>query len=136
MAAADYATLRTSLKGSRLLFVAHREEILKQSLSTFRHVLRDGAFGELWVAGQRPERFDHVFASIQSVLANGLTTLGNHSASHFDVVIIELEPHQTQPPRPMKASLPDSSLKSSWVNLLRPLSGLTVYRFSSGLAIA
>ena len=37
MAAIDYARLRNRLPRSRLLFVAHREEILEQSLATFRH---------------------------------------------------------------------------------------------------
>ena len=54
MAAIDYARLRETLPRARLLFVAHREEILDQSLATFRHALRDHAFGELWVGGQRP----------------------------------------------------------------------------------
>ena len=54
MAAVDYARLRPELARSRLLFVAHREEILDQSRATFRHALRDAAFGEKWVGGQRP----------------------------------------------------------------------------------
>ena len=33
--------------------------------------LRDPAFGELWVGGKRPQRFEHVFASIQSLSAGG-----------------------------------------------------------------
>jgi HKD family nuclease len=41
MAALDYERLRGTLDRSRLLFVAHREEILDQSLATFRHALRD-----------------------------------------------------------------------------------------------
>ena len=86
MAAADYAGLRQELPRSRLLFVAHREEILGQSLATFRQVLRDHSFGELWVGGRRPERFEHVFASIQSLHAAGL---GNLAADHFDVVVID-----------------------------------------------
>ena len=71
---------------SRLLFVAHREEILEQSLATFRHGLRDHAFGELWVGGQRPRQFDHVFASIQSLNAAGF---GSLDPGHFDVVIVD-----------------------------------------------
>ena len=43
MAAVDYARLRDELPRARLLFVAHREEILDQSLATFRHALRDHA---------------------------------------------------------------------------------------------
>jgi superfamily II DNA or RNA helicase/HKD family nuclease len=86
MAAVDYARLRAFLPRARLLFVAHREEILLQSLATFRHALRDHAFGELWVGGRRPARFDHVFASIQSLHATGLADL---APDHFDVVVID-----------------------------------------------
>ncbi|MBA3656614.1 MAG: DUF3427 domain-containing protein [Gemmatimonadaceae bacterium] len=86
MAAVDYARLRTKLDRSRLLFVAHREEILTQSRATFAHALRDGSFGELWVGGRRPTQFEHVFASIQSLNRN---VLENLDPKHFDVVIID-----------------------------------------------
>jgi superfamily II DNA or RNA helicase/HKD family nuclease len=86
MAALDYAHLRTTLKRSRLLFVAHRREILDQSLATFRYCLREPAFGELWVGDQRPERFEHVFASIQMLASKKMADL---EAKHFDVVIID-----------------------------------------------
>ena len=81
-----YARLRDDLPRARLLFVAHREEILTQALATFRHALRDYGFGELWVSGERPQRFDHVFASIQSLHASGLAHL---PADRFDVVTID-----------------------------------------------
>ncbi len=86
MAALDYVQLRESLPRSRLLFVAHREEILTQSLATFRQALRDPEFGELWVGGQRPQEFDHVFASVQSLNAAGFAHL---TPDHFDVVIVD-----------------------------------------------
>ena len=86
MAAVDYARLRSTLPRARLLFVAHRKEILTQSLRTFQHALRDAAFGELWVDGHRPAVFEHVFASIQSLDANGYEHLDKH---HFDVVIVD-----------------------------------------------
>jgi superfamily II DNA or RNA helicase len=69
-----------------LLFIAHREEILDQSLATFRYALRDPSFGEKWVGGARPTRFDHVFASIQSLNASDLAAM---PAEHFDVVIVD-----------------------------------------------
>ena len=47
--------LRRALPRCRLLFVAHREEILDQSLATFRYALRDAAFGEKWVGGHAPD---------------------------------------------------------------------------------
>ncbi len=86
MAAIDYARLRSNLARARLLFVAHREEILDQTLATFRHALRDYTFGEKWVGGATPTRFEHVFASVQSLNAAGLTHL---APDHFDVVIVD-----------------------------------------------
>ena len=86
MAAVDYARLKSELASSRLLFVAHRREILEQSMATFRHALRDAAFGELWVAGRRPEEFRHVFASVQSLNNSELEKL---PADMFDVVVID-----------------------------------------------
>ena len=86
MAAIDYARLKARLPRARLLFVAHRKEILDQSMATFRHAMRDHQFGEMWVDGHRPTRFEHVFASIQSLIAAGLDNL---EPDHFDVVIID-----------------------------------------------
>ena len=86
MAAIDYARLRDVLPRPRLLFVAHREEILDKSLATFRQCMRDSAFGEVWVGGKKPKRFEHVFASIQSLHAAGAE---NVEPDHFDVVIID-----------------------------------------------
>jgi superfamily II DNA or RNA helicase/HKD family nuclease len=94
MAAIDYARLRPELPRARLLFVAHREEILAQSLATFRQCLRDHSFGELWVGGNRPQRFEHVFASIQSISASGLQDL---EPDHFDVVIVDEFHHAAAP---------------------------------------
>jgi superfamily II DNA or RNA helicase len=94
MAAVDYARLRMTLPRARLLFVAHREEILAQSLATFRHGLRDHAFGELWVGRHRPKQFEHVFASIQSLSAAGMQDI---DPAHFDVVIVDEFHHAAAP---------------------------------------
>jgi superfamily II DNA or RNA helicase/HKD family nuclease len=94
MAAIDYARLRETLPRARLLFVAHRKEILSQALGTFRHAIRDQAFGEMWVGGARPQRFEHVFASIQSLSVGSLDSL---DPKHFDVVIID-EFHHSEAP--------------------------------------
>ena len=60
ISALDYKCFckKDSGKPHRLLFVAHREEILKQSLYTFRAVLKDANFGELFVGSYRLERMD------------------------------------------------------------------------------
>ncbi len=94
MAAVDYARLRGQLPRSRLLFIAHRKEILEQSQRTYQHALRDPSFGELWVGRARPRRFDHVFASVQALDANGLAALAQ---DHFDVVVVDEFHHAPAP---------------------------------------
>lgn len=94
MAAVDYGRLRDELPRSRLLFVAHRNEILDQSLATFRHALREASFGEKWISGSRPRHFEHVFASIQSLNAANLDDL---PPDHFDVVIVDEFHHAAAP---------------------------------------
>lgn len=86
VAALDYKRLRKELPRDRLLFVAHRKEILDQSLTTFQVVLRDGAFGETLVGGQKPVRWEHVFASIQSLHEEQLEQI---PPDHYDVVIVD-----------------------------------------------
>ena len=66
------SAIRRQATGRRLLFVAHRREILEQSLRTYREVLADANFGELYVGGARPERWRHVFASVQSLTSYGV----------------------------------------------------------------
>ncbi|HVS30091.1 MAG TPA: DEAD/DEAH box helicase family protein, partial [Thermoanaerobaculia bacterium] len=61
VAALDYRRLCEEFgRPLSLLFVAHRREILDQSLVTFRQVIRDGSFGEKYVDGHRPEEWRHV----------------------------------------------------------------------------
>uniref|UniRef100_UPI002741A7DE DUF3427 domain-containing protein n=1 Tax=Actinoplanes sp. RD1 TaxID=3064538 RepID=UPI002741A7DE len=94
MAAVYYARLRATLPRARLLVVAHRREILEQALGTFRQVLREPSFGELWVGRDRPKNFDHVFASVQSLRQADLTHLAH---DHFDVIIVDEFHHAAAP---------------------------------------
>src|SRR5207245_2826927 len=87
VAALDYRRLRQERGGDpTLLFVAHRKEILEQSLRTYREVLMDGSFAELYVGGARPERWRHVFASVQSLASYGVELIPR---DHFDVVVVD-----------------------------------------------
>jgi superfamily II DNA or RNA helicase len=95
VAAFDYRRLCEEIgRPLSLLFVAHRREILKQSVDAFRHVMRDGSFGELYVDGQRPDEWKQVFASIQSLSALGVETI---RADAFDVVIVDEFHHAAAP---------------------------------------
>ena len=86
VSALDYERLRRSGAVDTLLFVAHRKEILDQSLRTFRNVMRDGAFGEQYVGGAIPREWRHVFASIQSLTQ---LDLGHLAPDHFSMVIVD-----------------------------------------------
>ncbi len=89
IAAFDYLRFRRANPGkkSRLLFVAHRQEILRQSVYTFRQVLRDQNFGDLLYSGQRPEQSDYLFMSIQSFNSQNWDELT--TADYFDYIIID-----------------------------------------------
>lgn len=71
----------------RLLFVAHRQEILKQSLYTFRAVLRDQNFGDLWVGEHVAENHDHLFVSIQTY--NSQRLWERMPPEHYDYVVVD-----------------------------------------------
>jgi superfamily II DNA or RNA helicase/HKD family nuclease len=87
VAALDYrALVHKAGRPLTLLFVAHRKEILQQSMRMYREVMMDGAFGELYVDGERPDRWTQVFASIQSLTAMGVAKI---EASRYDVVVID-----------------------------------------------
>ena len=72
---------------NRLLFVAHREEILKQSLDAFRMILRDRNFGDLWVGRYEPSQKEHLFISIQTFNSKEFTE--NIKEDYYDYVIID-----------------------------------------------
>ena len=78
-------------KGNRLLFIAHREEILKQSRDTFAGVLKDANFGELFVGNYKPESLDHLFISVQTLNSQALHT--KLPADYYDYIVIDETHH-------------------------------------------
>lgn len=72
---------------TRLLFVAHREEILKQSLDTFRAILKDSNFGDLFVGKNEPKSIEHLFISIQTF--NSRKFVENTDVDFYDYIIID-----------------------------------------------
>lgn len=93
LAALDYLALEKHLgKRPRLLFIAHRQEILNQAISTYRAVLKDPGFGEQYVGGKVPGHWKHVFASVQSISAKDVQSF---AADAFDIVVIDEFHHAT-----------------------------------------
>lgn len=72
---------------ARLLFVAHRKEILEQAVGTFRAVLRIPDFGELLVGPHVATRYDHLFCSVDML---GSRRLWEQVGSEFyDFIIVD-----------------------------------------------
>lgn len=95
IAALDYKRLcEAAGKNLKLLFVAHRQEILKQAMRTYRDVMLDGAFGELCVGEHKPRHWNHIFASVQSLSSLGIDKL---EPDFFDVVVIDEFHHAMAP---------------------------------------
>lgn len=68
----------------RVLFVAHREEILRQSLDVFRRVQPDADLG-LYYGGEKQPDARAVFASVQTLAGN----LDRFAPDRFDYVVID-----------------------------------------------
>jgi superfamily II DNA or RNA helicase len=67
ISAFDFKRYYLKDKKTKLLFLAHRMEILEQAKSTFCAVLKNNNFGEIWGNGLIPFSFEQVFASVQTV---------------------------------------------------------------------
>jgi superfamily II DNA or RNA helicase len=91
ISAFDYKDFRAKNKSSKLLFIAHRKEILEQSLSKFRGVLKENNFGQLWVDGIEPTNNEYVFASVQT-LNNRLKDI-QISPDYFDYIVLDEAHH-------------------------------------------
>ena len=87
ISAFDYKRFKDNNPSAKLLFVAHRKEILLQAQSTFQGILKDNNFGELWVDGIVPTSYEYLFTSVQT-LQNNIDTL-NFTNNYYDFIIID-----------------------------------------------
>ena len=97
ISAFDYRRFRSENAGKpcRLLFVAHRKEILEQSIKCFRGVLHDPNFGELFVGEHRPDSLDNLFVSVQTLNSRALTEAV--SEDFYDFIIVDEFHHAAGP---------------------------------------
>lgn len=97
ISALDYRRFRQEHpdRPCRLLFVAHREEILRQSLYTFRAVLKDPNFGELFTGNSRPETIDNLFLSIQTFQSQKISS--KTLPDYYDYIVVDEFHHAAAP---------------------------------------
>lgn len=78
----------------RLLFIAHREEILRQSLQTYRSVMQDANFGDLWVGNYRPDSgIDHLFVSVQTFNSHFSDVFAELPRNYYDFIVVDEAHH-------------------------------------------
>jgi superfamily II DNA or RNA helicase len=87
ISAFDYKNFKNKNARANLLFIAHRKEILQQAQSKFQGILADNNFGELWVDGIEPEKYNCIFASVQT-LNNRLNSL-TLSDTFYDFIVVD-----------------------------------------------
>jgi len=87
ISAFDFSRFYNDNPEANFLFIAHREEILKQAQAAYRGVLKNRSFGELWVGHNKPCKYQHLFASVQS-LNKKIDTLAL-SKDYFDYIVID-----------------------------------------------
>lgn len=83
--------LKETGRPARLLFVVHREKILKQARRTYRSVMVDGNFGEIWTGRVQPSSrgtLEHLFITIQT-LNNNWETIDAMGPDYYDYVVID-----------------------------------------------
>ena len=91
IAAFDYSRFcKDNVGRTRLLYIAHREEILKQARGAFRQVVRDGSFGDLVAGNAQPTQTDHLFCTVQSWNSRGYDQF---PATHFDYIVLDEAHH-------------------------------------------
>ncbi|WCL49689.1 DUF3427 domain-containing protein [Leptospira sp. GIMC2001] len=95
ISAFDFKNFLSQKSGIKFLYIAHRKEILEQARSTFRGILRDNNFGELWVDGIEPSEFKNVFASI-STINNRIDEL-HFDKQYFEYIIVDEVHHISAP---------------------------------------
>lgn len=93
IAAFDYKRFASNKphKATHLLFLAHRKEILLQSLDCFRSVLKDPSFGELAVGEYRAVHPEHLFMSIQ--MFRRMRFWETMSPDYYDMIIVDETHH-------------------------------------------
>lgn len=96
ISAFDYRRFTNKEKSHKLLFVAHRKEILEQSIKTYRSVLNDSNFGELWVANYKPTNgLENLFLSVDMFASRWEKTFSKLPADYYDYIVIDEAHHST-----------------------------------------
>ena len=93
IAAFDYKRYQKEHPQARLLFIAHRVEIIRAALNTFQNVLKDQNFGESLSGDNRLTQKSHVFATIQTLTTGDIESFV--ASDYYDYIVLDEVHHST-----------------------------------------
>ncbi len=91
VSAFDFKEYYKNNPNCKFLYLAHRKEILVQGRNTFRSILKEQNFGDLWVGEYSPIEYSHIFASIQTL--NNNNKYKKFPKDYFDYIILDEAHH-------------------------------------------
>lgn len=95
VSAFDFKRYFSKNKQAKLLFIAHRREILIQACRTFRSVIGEREFGQLWVGNTNPDsgNLNHLFISVQTFNSKKEVFATRFKKDFYDFIIIDEAHH-------------------------------------------
>lgn len=85
LAAFDFKNFLEKHPNAKFLYVVHRQEILKKSCETFRQILKDANFGELYVGNYKPNNIDRLFTTplgLENIMKQG-------DSNYYDYIVAD-----------------------------------------------
>lgn len=73
-------------KRLKLLFVAHRKEIIEQSIECYREVLKDSEFADVFYSGKDPKQLNYLFASVDILNSRNFTEL---PPDYYEYIVLD-----------------------------------------------
>lgn len=96
ISAFDYKLFRkNNPNNNNILFIAHRKEILKQAHKTYKSMLQDPNFGDLWVREYKPNSLEHLFVSVNTFHSQYEKIFSNLREDYYDYIVIDEAHHIT-----------------------------------------
>jgi superfamily II DNA or RNA helicase len=85
LAAFDFKRFLENNPNAKFLYVVHRKEILEKSIDTFRQILKNANFGELYVGKYKPSQIDRLFTT--TIGANNI--MENIEPDFYDYIVVD-----------------------------------------------
>lgn len=88
ISAFDFRRFKKENTNAKFLFIAHREEILKQAIECYRGVLQDANFGQILTGNYTDvDNYNELFVTIQTLNSKKICDL--YDSSYYDYIVFD-----------------------------------------------